>query len=178
MQAAGHQAGSAEGDGVLCESCKLRCNASGARVENSADGINGRKRRPRMEVRGLMLKRVGFTILIAVVIVGGLGFVKTRQIQSAMKQANFQPPPTAVTTIVAKRENWPATFKAIGSVAAVQGVVVSADLSGIVDKISFDSGRAVREGEVLVQLDTRQERAQLAQAEAQRDLARLNFNRL
>ena len=125
-----------------------------------------------------MLKRVGFTILMAVVIVGGLGFVKARQIQSAMAQANFQPPPIAVTTIVAQKENWPATFKAIGSVAAVQGVVVSADLSGIVDKITFDSGRSVREGEVLVELDTRQERAQLAQAEAQRDLARLNFDRL
>lgn len=125
-----------------------------------------------------MLKRVGFTVLIAAVIIGGLGFVKARQIQSAMKEANFQPPPTAVTTIVAQKENWPATFKAIGSVAAVQGVVVSADLSGIVDKITFDSGRAVREGEVLVHLDTRQERAQLAQAEAQRDLAILNFDRL
>jgi membrane fusion protein, multidrug efflux system len=124
-----------------------------------------------------MLKRVGFTVLIAVVIIGGLGFVKSRQIQAAMKEANFQPPPIAVTTIVAEKDNWPATFKAIGSVAAVQGVIVSADLSGIVDKITFDSGRAVREGEVLVHLDTRQERAQLAQAVAQRDLAQLNYER-
>jgi len=124
-----------------------------------------------------MLKRVGFTVLIAVVIIGGLGFVKSRQIQAAMKEANFQPPPIAVTTIVAQKDDWPATFKAIGSVAAVQGVIVSADLSGIVDKITFDSGRAVREGEVLVHLDTRQERAQLVQAEAQRDLAQLNYER-
>jgi membrane fusion protein (multidrug efflux system) len=63
-------------------------------------------------------------------------------------------------------------------VAAVQGVTVSADLPGIVDRITFDSGQSVREGEVLVELDTRQERAQLAAAEAQRDLARVNFARL
>ena len=56
--------------------------------------------------------------------------------------------------------------------------MVSADLSGTVDRVAFDSGRAVRQGEVLVELDTRQERAQLAAAEAQRDLARTNFDRM
>jgi membrane fusion protein, multidrug efflux system len=125
-----------------------------------------------------MLKRIGLTVLIALVLIGLLGFVKSRQIQAAMKEANFQPPPIAVTTIVAQKDNWPATFKAIGSVAAVQGVVVSADLSGIVDKITFDSGRQVQAGDVLVHLDTRQERAQLAAAEAERDLARLNYERM
>jgi len=125
-----------------------------------------------------MLKRVGLTIVIAVLIIGGLGFVKYQQIEAATKQMSFEPPPTAVTTILAEKENWPSTFKAIGSVAAVQGVIVSADLPGIVDKITFDSGRQVREGEVLVHLDTRQENAQLVAAEAQRDLARLNYERM
>jgi membrane fusion protein, multidrug efflux system len=55
---------------------------------------------------------------------------------------------------------------------------VAADLPGIVDRIAFDSGRAVRQGDVLVQLDTRQEQAQLAAVEAERDLARLNFERM
>jgi membrane fusion protein (multidrug efflux system) len=57
-------------------------------------------------------------------------------------------------------------------------VTVSADLPGIVERIAFESGRAVREGEVLAVLDTRQEQAQLAAAEAQRDLARVNFERM
>jgi membrane fusion protein (multidrug efflux system) len=118
-------------------------------------------------------------LAVMTVIIGGLGFVKFRQIQMAIAQgASFQPPPEAVTTIVAKREEWPETLGAIGSVAAVQGVVVSADLSGTVDRITFDSGKAVRQGEVLVQLDTRLERAQLAAVEAQRDLARTNFDRM
>jgi membrane fusion protein (multidrug efflux system) len=62
--------------------------------------------------------------------------------------------------------------------AAVRGVTVSADLPGIVDDIFFESGQAVREGQVLVVLDTRQEQAQMAAAEAQRVLARSNFNRM
>jgi membrane fusion protein (multidrug efflux system) len=121
-----------------------------------------------------------FVMLAAVaVFVTTVGFVKYKQIQTAVAQASsFQPPPEAVTTVVAKQERWPATLSAIGTVEAVHGVTVSADLPGIVDSISFDSGRTVREGEVLVQLDTRQERAQLAAAEAQRDLTRLNMDRM
>ena len=105
--------------------------------------------------------------------------MKFRQFQEAAAQAAaFQAPPEAVTTIVARQEKWPATLSAIGTVSAVQGVTVSADLPGIVDRIAFDSGQSVREGEVLVELDTRQEQAQLAAVEAERDLARLNFERL
>ena len=118
-------------------------------------------------------------LAVMAMIIGGLGFVKFQQIQTAIAEgASFQPPPEAVTTIVAQQAEWPDTLNAIGSVAAVQGVDVSADLAGTVDRINFDSGKAVRQGEVLVQLDTRQERAQLAAAEAQRDLARLNFDRM
>jgi membrane fusion protein (multidrug efflux system) len=105
--------------------------------------------------------------------------VKFKQVQTAIAQgAAYQPPPEAVTTIVAAREEWPSTLTAIGTVAAVRGVTVSADLPGVVDRIAFDSGLAVREGDVLAVLDTRQERAQLAAAEAQRDLARVSFERI
>jgi membrane fusion protein (multidrug efflux system) len=104
--------------------------------------------------------------------------VKFKQIQTAIAQgAAFQPPPEAVTTIVAMQEQWPATLSAIGTLAAVQGVTVSADLPGIVERVLFESGQAVRAGQVLAVLDTRQEQAQLAAIEAQRELARLTFDR-
>jgi len=126
-----------------------------------------------------MAKRMILMLAVMALFIGALGFVKFRQIQTAIAQgASFQPPPDAVTTIVAQREEWPATLSAIGTMAAVQGVTVSTDLPGTVDRIAFESGKAVRAGEVLVQLDTRQERSQLAALEAQRDLARLNFDRM
>ena len=126
-----------------------------------------------------MAKRMIVMLALTAAFVGALGFVKFRQIQTAMAEgAAFQPPPEAVTTIVAMQESWPATLDAIGTVAAVPGVTVSADLPGTVDRITFDSGRSVRTGEVLVELDTRQERAQLAAVEADRELARLNFERM
>jgi membrane fusion protein (multidrug efflux system) len=126
-----------------------------------------------------MMKRMLLMLVVMTLIIAGLGFVKFRQIQTAIAQgASFQPPPEAVTTIIAQQNEWPETLNALGSVAAVQGVIVSADLSGTVDRVAFESGKAVRQGDVLVQLDTRQERAQLAAVEAQRDLARVNFDRM
>jgi membrane fusion protein (multidrug efflux system) len=126
-----------------------------------------------------MAKRMILMLAVMVTLVGGLGFVKFRQIKTAVAHgASFQPPPEAVTTIVAKQEKWPATLNVIGTTAAVQGVTVSADLPGTVARIAFDSGRAVKAGEILVELDTRQERAQLAAIEAQRDLAHINFARM
>jgi len=126
-----------------------------------------------------MAKRMIVMLLTTALIVGALGFVKFRQIQTAIGQAaSFQPPPEAVTTIAAVEERWPETLTAIGTVAAVQGVTISADLPGTVDRIGFEAGQPVREGEVLALLDTRQEQAQLAAAEAQRELARLSFERM
>ena len=124
-----------------------------------------------------MAKRFLIVLLLVVAVVGGLGFIKYRQIESAIAAGGFQMPPTSVTTVVAKRETWPSTLSVIGTAAAIQGVTVSADLPGTVDKIHFESGLAVHEGDILVELDTRQERAQLANLEAQRDLARIQYGR-
>ena len=126
-----------------------------------------------------MAKRMLVMLTLTLLFVGALGFVKFKQIQTAIAQgAAYQPPPEAVTTIIAAEEQWPSTINAIGTMAAVRGVTVSADLPGIVDQILFESGDAVREGQTLAILDTRQEQAQMAAAEAQRVLARLNFNRM
>ncbi len=125
-----------------------------------------------------MKKRMLLMLAGIVVFLGAVGTVKYGQIKKGMaQQASYQPPPETVTTIVTKKEEWPATLKAIGTAVAVHGVVVSADLPGIVSKISFESGQKVRAGDVLVQLDTKQEEAQLQYAQAQLELSRLNLER-
>ncbi len=126
-----------------------------------------------------MVKRMVLMLSVLAVFLAVLGFVKFKQFQAMAGQAAaFAPPPEAVTTVVAQQEEWPVTLKAIGTAAPVQGVTVSADLPGIVEAIDFESGRRVREGEVLVQLDVRQEKAQLAAAQAQQELTRVNFERM
>jgi membrane fusion protein, multidrug efflux system len=119
-----------------------------------------------------------FGLFLAVVF--GLGFVKFTQIQGFIQLAKsgaFEPPPTAVTTEVAKQSAWRPTLEAVGSIAAVNGVTVSTDLAGIVREIAFESGNKVRAGDLIVRLDTTQEEAQLHQAEAQRDWAAITLKR-
>ena len=126
-----------------------------------------------------MAKRMIVMLTVTLLFVAALGFVKFQQIQTAIAEgAAFQPPPEAVTTIVAGEEEWPATLSAIGTMAAVQGVTVSADLPGTVERIQFESGQAVSAGAVLAVLDTRQEQAQLAAIEARQEHARLTFERM
>src|ERR1041385_2754791 len=125
-----------------------------------------------------MRKQMIQTVALLLIVVLGLGGAKFMQIRAAMAQgAAWQPPPEAVSTTVAHVEEWPSSLGAIGSVAAVQGVTVSADLPGIVERIEFESGRRVQAGDVLVRLDISQEREQLASAEAHRDLAHLDLDR-
>ena len=126
-----------------------------------------------------MKKRLVLMLVAIVIFVATIGAVKYGQIKKGMaQQAAFQMPPETVTTMVARSDQWPATLSAIGTVNAVHGVTVSADLPGIVSKISFESGKFVREGEVLVRLDTKQEEAQLAAGKAQWELGRLNLDRM
>ena len=126
-----------------------------------------------------MIKRMILMLVVVGIFVGALAAFKAHQIKEGMaKGAAFKPPPEAVSTTVARQEEWSSTLKAIGTVTAVQGVNVSADQPGIVEKIFFDSGRAVRAGDVLVHLDTRQEEAQLAAAESARDLSKINLDRM
>lgn len=125
-----------------------------------------------------MAKRMILMFVVVLALLGGLGFAKYRQVEAAIAMgASFQPPPTAVTTIVAKKASWPSTLSVIGTATAIQGVTVGADLPGTIDKIHFESGQWVHQGDILVELDTRQERAQLASLEAQRDLAKINYDR-
>ena len=100
---------------------------------------------------GFVAKRMIVMLGVVVLVLSGLGFVKLRQVKTAIQASRFQPPPEAVTTTVVRPETWPSTMGVVGTLAAIHGVTVSADLPGTVDKINFESGRFVKEGEVLVE---------------------------
>jgi membrane fusion protein (multidrug efflux system) len=112
-----------------------------------------------------------------VLVVGGvLGCVKFLQIRKMM--AAVQPPESAtVGTAVAHAESWPDTLSAVGSVSAAQGVLVAPEIAGTVSEIAFESGAAVKQGDLLLRLDTSTEEAQLRSAEAQAEWAKLSVER-
>ena len=116
-----------------------------------------------------MARRTILVLGSAAILLGALGCARYRK-EPVAAEGDLSPRPEVVTTMVAREEQWHSTLRAIGTVAAVQGVIVSADAPGVVARIGFESGVAVRKGDVLVELDARQERAQLAAAQADRVL--------
>jgi len=124
-----------------------------------------------------MNKRIIFSIVGVLVLVGGLGGIKFLQIGRMSAQALQTPPPETVTTAVARRQMWESLLPAVGSLQAVQGVTVEAELAGKVVQIAFEPGTKVRAGDLLLKQDTSLEEAQLRAAEAAATLAKNNLER-
>ena len=125
--------------------------------------------------------RYAIAIGALVLLIAGLVAVKGTQIGSLIKMGKEQqksgPPPEVVATAMSKEDTWESTLGAVGTIAAAKGVSLSNDAPGVVSAIHFESGAVVKEGDVLVELDSNVERAQLASADARRDLARINAGR-
>lgn len=135
---------------------------------------------PRAESPRRVMRTV-VPVIGLLVVIGALAGVKGAQIATLMAfgkhAAKLGPPPEAVGTVVAHEQVWDETLRAVGSVAAGRGVSICNDAPGLVWRIQFDSGATVRAGQVLVELDTRVERAQLASARARQSLAATNVER-
>lgn len=125
-----------------------------------------------------MLKQFSLTTLGLIAVVGGLVFVKVTQFKvMGAVMASQVMPPTVVTATTAKQETWENHLSATGSIAAVQGVTVGSEVAGKVAKIAFESGQHVKKNDLLIQLDTSTEEAQLQAAEADAQLAKANLQR-
>ena len=125
--------------------------------------------------------KILFVIVGLLALVGTLGFIKFSQISSLMEMGKAYeksgPPPESVGSGKSKKQTWQGEMTAVGTIAPVKGVALSNDSPGVVSKIHFESGALVKQGQVLVELDTSVERAQLASAIVRRDLAQVNVNR-
>ena len=117
-------------------------------------------------------------IIAAIFFLVGIGGWKAMQISQAIAMGkSFKMPPDAITSLKVSKETVAPVLETVGSLSSPQGVMLSADLPGIVTAISFESGSRATNGQLLVQLDTRQEEAQLRTAKAKLDLARQNLDR-
>ena len=123
-------------------------------------------------------RRKGIVIAIALLVaicVFAFG-IKALQIGKMMSMPQTMPP-TTVSSATVKEEDWAPRLTAVGSVSAVEGAVISAELAGIVSEINFQNGAEAKKGEVLMKLDASQEEALLRSAEAEAQLARTDLER-
>lgn len=125
----------------------------------------------------IILTLVGLTVLVGILtsvkFAPGFGQFSVMGASGALMVM----PPEVVTATEVKAEEWESTLRATGSLVTVQGVTVSAELAGKVVRIAFEPGAKVAQGDLLVQLDTSTEEAQLRAAEASAALAKVNLDR-
>src|SRR6476620_187824 len=117
---------------------------------------------------------IAAALLLAIgVFVIGIKFLQIGKMMSTPQTM----PPTTVSSASVKEEDWAPRLTAVGSVSAVEGAVVSAELAGIVSEINFENGAEAKKGEVLMKLDASQEEALLRSAEAEAQLAGTDLER-
>ncbi|MDX2081993.1 MAG: efflux RND transporter periplasmic adaptor subunit [Terrimicrobiaceae bacterium] len=118
---------------------------------------------------------------ILLVVLGGIVGFKALQIAdligfaTQMEAAGM--PPSSVATAVAAEQDWEETLQFVGTLRPVQGVTLTAELGGVVRTIEVENGARVEKGQILMQLDTTQEVADLASADARLRLAQVNLER-
>jgi membrane fusion protein (multidrug efflux system) len=130
------------------------------------------------EERASMKKSILVTFLGLIVLIGLLAGIKGLQIRAMIAQSEqFSPPPEVVTAAPVTPASWETFITAVGSLEAVQGVIITAEDSGKVVDIAFEAGSRVTAGDLLIQQDIEVENAQLRSAESAAELARIEFNR-
>src|SRR5436309_1566380 len=122
--------------------------------------------------RKTILLAIGGVVALLVL----LFLIKGLQIATMMKMPH-EMPPTTVTSVPVKEEDWPPVLSAVGSISAVQGAVVSTELGGTVGEIRFQNGGEAKKGDVLIRLDVSAEEAQLHTAQADLELASADLQR-
>ena len=126
-----------------------------------------------------MLKNIVFTVLALVAVVGLLGGMKALQIRDLIHAASsMTPPASSVATAEVVQQEWETTLRSVGTLEAVQGITVSADLPGRIAEILFTPGAEVQQGDKLIQQDISSEQAQLRAAAANVELAKANLKRM
>ena len=130
----------------------------------------------RRRLRKISAHPIFFAVVGLVLILVLVGGIKALQIKK-MTSTPFVMPPATVSSVVVKEEDWPPIFSSVGTISAVQGATVSAELAGTVAEIKFENGGGAKKGDVLVRLDASSEEAQLRSAEAELELARSDLAR-
>src|SRR5213083_1132619 len=115
---------------------------------------------------------IGGLLALVILLVG----VKALQIGKMMSTPMVMPA-TTVSSAEVKEEDWAPTLSAAGSISAVQGAIIAAELGGVVSDIKFENGGVAKKGDVIMKLDASQEEALLRSAEAEAELGRQDLER-
>lgn len=129
-----------------------------------------------------MIRRIIYFLLATIVFGGLAGAIafyafdfKPKMIANIIM--NAPRPPVTIAAEDAKTETWQPTIAGIGTLQAADGIDITPQVGGTVQKIFFDSGVMVKKGDTLVQLDTATDEADLRSLQAQLANAEVDLKR-
>ncbi|WP_286836942.1 efflux RND transporter periplasmic adaptor subunit [Spongiibacter sp.] len=125
-----------------------------------------------------MTKRMVVMLAISGVVFGGVFGMKWFGNQMMNDFIDNMPtPPVTISSTTVTPQQWAARLNAVGSLVAVKGADLTAEVDGTITKISFESGQSVEAGTELLSLESVAERGELARLEAQAKLAEIEQRR-
>jgi len=126
--------------------------------------------------------RTASRFLIAIiflgVVLGGIFGYKFYQFGQMGEQLSKPQPPAQISATESKTERWTPSIKAVGSIKAINGIEVANEVPGIIEKINFESGDTVKQGDILIRLNTAIDEAAVRTRRADSQLAEQEFKRI
>jgi len=123
-----------------------------------------------------MWKQWVIALVLVAVAVGGAWVYRTYN-GGSEQEARGERPASAVNTVRPERDTVSDVVKAVGNLQALNAVELTTEVSGRVIEINLAAGNKVAEGDLLLRLDDRQARADLAEIEARLADARRQLER-
>lgn len=126
--------------------------------------------------------RTASRFLIAIiflgVVLGGIFGYKFYQFGQMEEQMSQPQPPAQISATEARAESWTPSIKAVGSIKAVNGIEVANEVPGVIESINFESGDTVKQGDILIRLNTAIDEAAVRTRRAEAQLAEQEFKRI
>lgn len=120
---------------------------------------------------------LGLVIWLAIIFGGLIAFNFFRDYMMNKYLSHMEAPAFTVSSAKAEVKNWQPVLQTTGDFVAIQGIDVNAQVEGIVQQISFDSGQNVKKGDALIVIDDSVEQAVLENNQANLVLQKVNFQR-
>jgi membrane fusion protein (multidrug efflux system) len=116
-------------------------------------------------------------VLTGLVLAAVFGFEAFKGVMIRKFMATLSNPPQTVSTMVAASTEWRSQIEAVGSVRAVNGANLSAQVAGAVSAVHFQSGADVKKGDLLLELESADDVAHLEALKATAAMAQLTYDR-
>lgn len=125
-----------------------------------------------------MSRRMVIMLLLSAVLFGGVFGMKWFGSKKMNEFLNAMPAPAVtVSSAIAEEMSWESRLESVGSLVAVNGADLTAEVDGVVTNIYFESGDTVKRGDLLLSMASASEQGELKRLQAQAELTDLNRKR-